>query len=127
MLWALFLMAVAAYLLCASHALAAGAAGDPSAPLDILKTARTRANGSTLNVASATTGGNNILNIIIIVMGLAGAAAASISGYALWNNIHQGEQARGSNTTYMIGTVMGAMLTIIMIIVGVVTNYVTAA
>lgn len=123
--WFFFVVLSVMYLIGVGDALAAGAAPDPSAPLDVLKTARTRAQGSNLNVASVTTGGSNLANIILIVMGVVGIGASAYSGYSLYNNIQQGEQARGSNMTYSIALVVGAMLTLIVVIIGVVTNFVT--
>lgn len=125
MYWIFFAILCAVYLVGIGHALAAGAAPDPSAPLDMLKTARQRAQASNLNVTSATTGASNVANIILVGMGMIGVGCAAYSGYSLYNNIQQGEQARGSNTTFVVALVVGAMLTLIAIIVGVITNFVT--
>lgn len=120
-----FVVLCAIYLIGVGDALAAGAAPDPSAPLEMLRTARQRAQASNLNVASATTGASNVANIILVLMGMVGVGASSYSGYSLYNNIQQGEQARGSNTTYTVALIVGAMLTLIAIIIGVVTNFIT--
>ena len=100
---------------------------DPSAPLDVLKTARQTASQSNLNVEDVTTAGGNILNIVLIVFGVIGVALAGISGYKLYNNVQQGEQARGNNASYIIGLVVGALLTILAIIVGVITTFATGS
>ena len=84
-----------------------------AAPLDMLRTARTRAQASNLNVASATQGGTNVANIILIAMGVLGVGTASYSGYSLYNNIQQGEQARGSNATFTIAMIVGARAVLI--------------
>ena len=123
--WFFFATLCVMYLIGVGDASAAGAAPDPSAPLDMLKTARTRAQASNLNVASATTGASNVANIILVVMGMVGVGASAYSGYSLYNNIQQGEQARGSNTTYTVALIVGAMLTLIAVIIGVVTNFIT--
>ena len=120
MCWMFFIILCAVYLIGTGDASAAGAAPDPSAPLEMLKTARTKA-------ASATTGAGNIVNMILILMGVVGTGTAAYSGYTLWNNIQQGEQARGSNMTYTIGLVGGAMLTLIAVVVGAVTNFIVTA
>lgn len=125
--WMFFIILCAVYLIGTGDASAAGAAPDPSAPLEMLKTARTKAASSNLSVASATTGAGNIVNMILILMGVVGTGTAAYSGYTLWNNIQQGEQARGSNMTYTIGLVGGAMLTLIAVVVGAVTNFVVTA
>lgn len=125
MYWMFFATLCAMYLIGVNDAWAAGAAPDPSAPLEMLRTARQRAQASNLNVASATTGASNVANIILVGMGMIGVGCAAYSGYSLYNNIQQGEQARGSNTTYIIALVVGAMLTLIAVIVGVITNFVT--
>ena len=126
MYWLFFVILCAMYLIGIGDAFAAGAAPDPSAPLDMLKTARQRAQSSNLSVASATTGASNVASIVLIAMGMIGVTAASYSGYSLYQNVQQGEQARGSNTTYVIALVVGAALTLIAVIIGVVSNFITA-
>lgn len=98
----------------------------PEAPLTMLQTARSKAQNSSLNVQSAQNGGTNTLSTILIVFGVLGVACAGISGYKLWDNIQKGEQARGSNGACIGGIIFGSVLTIIAVIVGVVTNYVTS-
>lgn len=127
MCWFFFIALCVMYLSGVDGALAAGAAPDPSAPLDMLRTARTKAASSNLSVASTTTGAGNVANLILVAMGMIGVGCAAYSGYSLYTNIQQGEQARGSNTTYVIALVIGAMLTLIAIIVGVIANFVSAA
>lgn len=100
---------------------------DPSAPLDVLKTARDTAQNSNMNVEDVTTTGTNVLNIILIIFGVLGVALAGISTYKLYSNIQQGEQARGSNMSYIVGLIVGSMLTILAIIVGLVTTYATGS
>lgn len=100
---------------------------DPSAPLDVLKTARDTAANSNMNVEDATTAGTNILNIVLIVFGVIGVMCAGISTYKLYNNVQQGEQARGSNAAYIIGIIVGSLMTILAIIVGLVTTYATGS
>ena len=126
LMWASLLTFCAICLIGAGDALAGGGAPDVAAPLDMLRTARTRAQASNLNVASATQGGTNVANIILIAMGVLGVGTASYSGYSLYNNIQQGEQARGSNATFTIAMIVGAMLTLIAVIIGVITNFVSA-
>lgn len=125
--WIFFVAMCAMYLIGVDDALAAGAAPDPAAPLEMLKTARTKASTSNLSVASATTGAGNVANMILIAMGMVGVGASAYSGYSLYNNIQQGEQARGSNMTFTVALVVGAMLTLIAIIIGVITNFVTTS
>lgn len=100
---------------------------DPSAPLDVLKTARDTAANSNMNVEDVTTTGTNVLNIILIVFGVLGVALAGISIYKLYTNVQQGEQARGSNMAYVVGLIVGSLLTILAIIVGLVTTYATGS
>lgn len=100
---------------------------DPSAPLDVLKTARQTASNSNLNVASATTTGTNTLNIALIFFAVLGVILAGISGQKLYKNINDGDNARGSNASYIVALVVGALLTILSIIVGVITNFATGS
>ena len=100
---------------------------DPSAPLDILRTARQTAASSNMNVASASTTGANVLNLAIIFFAVAGVVCSGISGQRLYKNIQEGDQARGSNFNYIMALVLGALMTILSVIVGVITNFVTGS
>lgn len=100
---------------------------DPSAPLDVLKTARDTAANSNMNVEDATTTGTNVLNVALIVFAVIGVLCAGISTYKLYQNVQQGEQARGSNAAYIIGLIVGSLMTILAVIVGLVTTYATGS
>ena len=125
LLWLTLFILCVLCLFAADDAMAAGTV-DPAAPLEMLKTARSKAAASNLTQAQLTTGAGNIANMILIAMGVLGVGAASYSGYSLYNNIQQGEQARGSNMTYTVALVAGSMLTLTALIIGVVTNFVSA-
>ena len=98
---------------------------DVSAPLEILKKAREKAASSNLNTDSVQSGLGNIGNIVIIIFGLLGLVLAGISGYKLYQSA-QDEQSRESSGKSVAGLIIGAMLTIIAIIVGFITNTATA-
>lgn len=99
---------------------------DPSAPLDFLKTARQTASNSNLNTTSVSTLGGNLATIIAITAGVVGLAIAGVSGKKLYDAV-QDESSREKVGPSVAGLCVGALLTIIGIIVGAVTNFATGS
>ena len=130
MCWAWFAAFSLVFLASMNVALAGGGGGaaavDPAAPIEMLKTARTKAGASSLNLTSVQTGAGNFSSLTLVIMGLVGLVAAGFSAWQLYNNINQGEQARGSNMTYGIAFIAGSALTVYAVFVGVVTNFISA-
>lgn len=109
----------------AERALAQTSGGStPQAPIQILQTARQNAatNGVKVDPTTVATYGNNLGLITIVAFAGLGLIAAGWSSYKLWQNVHDGEQARGSNTGYVMGVVIGSLVTVTAAIVGLVTN-----
>lgn len=101
-----------------------GGTGDPSAPLDILRTARQKASTSQLNATNIATGGNNIGIVITIIFAVVGIALAGFSGVKLYKAAQE-DNAREDAGRSLAGVVIGSAITILGIIVGVVTSYMT--
>lgn len=99
----------------------------PTAPLRALQTARNSAEQSNLNITSVQTTGNNLMSLIMIAAGVIGLGYALFSGIKLYKNVQDGDNARGSNMSYIIGLIIGSMITIICFIVGVITMYATGS
>jgi len=97
---------------------------DPAAPLDFLKTARSTASSSNLNTTSVTTFGGNIATIVAIAAGVVGLILAAVSGKKLYDAV-QNENSRENVGASVAGLMIGALLTIIGIIVGATTNFAT--
>ncbi|MEN3214047.1 hypothetical protein PUR23_29120 [Methylorubrum populi] len=100
--------------------------GDPSAPLDILKTARQKASSSSLNASSIATGGNNLGIIFTILFGVVGIALAGISGVKLYKS-SQDDNAREDAGRSLVGFIVGSGITILAVLIGVVTTYMTGS
>ena len=100
--------------------------GDPSAPLDILKTARQKASSSALNASSIATGGNNAGIVFTILFAVVGIALAGISGVKLYKS-SQDDNAREDAGRSLVGLVVGSGITILGVIIGVVTTYMTGS
>ncbi|MCJ2029480.1 hypothetical protein MKK50_08715 [Methylobacterium sp. J-043] len=98
--------------------------GDPSAPLDILKTARQKAQSSQLNATSIAQGGNNAGIVFTILFAVVGIALAGISGVKLYKS-SQDDNAREDAGRSLVGLVVGSAITILGVIIGVVTTYMT--
>ncbi|MFG1270591.1 hypothetical protein V5F40_21815 [Xanthobacter sp. DSM 14520] len=97
---------------------------DPAAPLDFLKTARSTASSSNLNTTSVSSFGGNIATIVAIAAGVVGLVLAAVSGKKLYDSV-QNENSRENVGASVAGLAIGALLTIIGIIVGAVTNFAT--
>jgi hypothetical protein len=102
---------------------AGGTTGDPSAPLDLLKTARQKAQSSQLNASSIATGGNNSI-VITILFAVVGIGLAGISGVKLYKS-SQDDNSRDDAGRSLVGLVVGSAITILGVIIGVVTTYMT--
>lgn len=100
--------------------------GDPSAPLDILKTARQKAGSSNLNVDSLTSGGSKAGLIIMAIAAVGGIGLAGVSGFHLYRAT-QDENSRESVGRSLGGVVIGSGITILGVIIGVVTNFMTGS
>ena len=100
--------------------------GDPSAPLDILKQARQKAASSNLNVDSITSGGSKAGLAIMAVSAVAGIGLAGVSGFNLYRAT-QDEGSRESVGRSIGGIVIGSGITILGVIIGVVTNFMTGS
>lgn len=98
--------------------------GDPSAPLDILRTARQKATSSQLNATNIATGGNNVGIVITIVFAVVGIALAGFSAVKLYKAA-QDDNAREDSGRSIAGLVIGSAITILGVIIGVVTTYMT--
>ena len=98
---------------------------DPAAPLEILKKARETAAQSNMDAASATSGLASFTNVVVVAFTALGILLAGFSGHRLWKNVKEGDQARETNGQHLIGLVVGALLTIIGVIVGAITNFAT--
>ena len=103
---------------------AGGTTGDPSAPLDILKTARQKAASSSLNATNIATGGNNAGIVITILFAVVGIGLAGISGVKLYKS-SQDDNSRDDAGRSLVGLVVGSAITILGVIIGVVTTYMT--
>ena len=98
--------------------------GDPSAPLEILRTARQKATSSQLNATNIATGCNNIGIVITIVFAVVGIALAGFSAVKLYKAA-QDDNAREDSGRSIAGLVIGSAITILGVIIGVVTTYMT--
>lgn len=98
--------------------------GDPTAPLAILKTAREKAQSSQLNAANIATGGNNAGIVFTILFAVVGIALAGISGVKLYKS-SQDDNAREDAGRSLVGLIVGSAITILGVIIGVVTSYMT--
>jgi hypothetical protein len=92
-----------------------GTSGDPSAPIEFLKNSRSKAASSSLNASSIATGGNN-----------AGIVISIISGVKLYKS-SQDDNAREDSGRSIAGIVVGSGVTILGVIIGVVTTYMTGS
>ena len=111
-----------ASVVCFSALPAAAQTTDPAAPLDFLKTARSTASSSNLNTTSVTTFGGNIATIVAIAAGVVGLILAAVSGKKLYDAV-QNENSRENVGASVAGLAIGALLTIIGIIVGATPNF----
>ncbi len=118
--------AATVYGLGAVNALAQTTTGDPSAPLDILKQARQKASSSNLNVDSLTSGGSKAGLIIMAVAAVGGIGLAGVSGFHLYRAT-QDENSRESVGRSIGGVVIGSGITILGVVIGVVTNFMTGS
>jgi F0F1-type ATP synthase membrane subunit c/vacuolar-type H+-ATPase subunit K len=100
---------------------------DPSAPLDVLNQARTKASSSSLNTTSLTSSFSNIGLFIMGAFGLAGIGLAGISGTKLYQASQNPEGSREHVGRSIAGIVIGAGITIIGVVIGVITNYMTGS
>lgn len=103
-----------------------GSAGDPSAPLEILRQARQKAASSNLTVDSITAGGSKAGLIIMAIAALGGIGLAGVSGFHLYRAT-QDENSRESVGRSIGGVVIGSGITILGVIIGVVTNFMTGS
>lgn len=99
-----------------------GSTGDPSAPIEFLKTARQKASSSSLNASSIATGGNNAGIVISIIFAVVGIGLAGISGVKLYKS-SQDDNAREDAGRSLAGLVVGSGITILGVLIGVVTTY----
>ena len=107
-------------------ALGQSSTGDPTAPLDILRTARQKAQSSQLNATNIATGGNNAGIVITILFAVVGIALAGISGVKLYKSAQE-DNAREDAGRSLAGLVVGSAITILGVIIGVVTTYMTGS
>lgn len=121
------LFLLAAMLLCGDYALASTSSltVSPTAPLTGLETARSVAQSSNLNISNMQTTGNSWLSLIEIVFAVVGVSMAGFSAAKLYKNVQGGDSSRESNFIYIMGFGIGSLMTIIAVLVGVVTTWVT--
>lgn len=98
---------------------------DPKEPLQSLRSARSYAENSNMDITHVQTTGNNMMSLIMIAAAVIGLSYALFSGIKLYKNVQDGDNARGSNMSYILGLFIGSLITIICFIVGVVTMYAT--
>ncbi|MGN8096831.1 hypothetical protein [Methylobacterium sp. 22177] len=110
----------------AASALGQSSSSDPSAPLDLLKTARQKAQNSSLNADSIASGGNKAGIVIIVLFAVVGIGLAGVSGVRLYKAA-QDDSGREDTGRAIAGLVIGAALTILGVVIGVVTNYMTGS
>lgn len=121
-LWAYTSAAV--YLGVVGEAIAQTSTSDPSAPLDVLKTARDKAKNSNLTSDSIAAGGSKMGFVIMILFAVAGIGLAGVSGVKLYK-ASQDENTREDTGRSLAGVIIGGALTILGVIIGVITNYMT--
>lgn len=97
---------------------------DPAAPLDFLRTSREKAAASNLNVDSVTSGGGSLATIVAVFSAVVGLVLCAFSGHKLYRSV-QDENSRESTGASIGGFAIGACLTIVGIMVGVVTGFAT--
>ena len=103
-----------------------GSAGDPAAPIDFLAKSRSKASSSALNASSIATGGNNAGIVISIIFAVVGIGLAGISAVKLYKS-SQDDNAREDAGRSLAGLVVGSGVTILGVIIGVVTTYMTGS
>ena len=111
-------------MLTVGNALGQSSTGDPTAPLDILRTARQKAQSSQLNATNIATGGNNAGIVITIIFAVVGIALAGFSWVKLYKAAQE-DNAREDAGRSLAGLVVGSAITILGVIIGVVTTYMT--
>lgn len=99
---------------------------DPSAPLEILRTARQKASSSNLKADSISSGMSSLGYIFMAVAAVGGIALAGSSGFKLYRAT-QDENARESAGRSVGGIIIGSAITILGVVIGVVTNYMTGS
>ena len=109
-----------------AQATGGSASGDPSAPIEFLKNSRSKASSSALNASSIATGGNNAGIVISIIFAVVGIGLAGISAVKLYKS-SQDDNAREDAGRSLAGIVVGSAVTILGVIIGVVTTYMTGA
>lgn len=97
---------------------------DVVAPITTLKKSRDVAAQADISQGSLLDGLGNIGNIAIAVSGLLGVAACIQAGYKLYKNVQDGDQARYSNGSIFVSFVIGAALTIVAVVIGIMTHFV---
>ena len=84
------------------------------------------AQSSQLNASSIATGGNNAGIVITILFAVVGIGLAGISGVKLYKS-SQDDNSRDDAGRSLAGLVVGSAITILGVIIGVVTTYMTGA
>lgn len=97
---------------------------NPAAPLEFLQSARSAAASSNMTSSGILSLSNTTANVLAAVMGAVGLTMASISGHSVYKGLSD-EQSRVSVGKSVMATIAGALLTIVGIGVGVVTNFFT--
>jgi p-aminobenzoyl-glutamate transporter AbgT len=116
------LYAAAYYHSATALAAGGGTTVDPSAPLQVLADAKAKAASSSLTSTDIATGGTNMANVIMVFAVVIGLALALWSGMSLYKS-SQDENSRESPTRSIVGLVVGALITVIALVVGVIVNY----
>lgn len=96
---------------------------DPAAPLDAIKTARTKAQNSTLNIDSAQTGGTRVIQFVMIAAGVIGLIFCANSVIKLYQ-AGQNENSRESAGRSILGVGIAVVLSIVSITLGAGINYI---
>lgn len=95
---------------------------DPTAPLDILKAGRDKAKNSNMDTSTMKTTMETVAGLLAIGAGVIGIAFFIWGAIGLYNNVYKGEQARGSNMSYIMACVIGGLITVSVVFVGFITN-----
>ncbi|MBZ6078945.1 hypothetical protein [Microvirga puerhi] len=97
---------------------------DVTAPLQQLQSARDKAKSSNLQVSQIKTGSESLFDIILIIAGVCGTALTGVSLYKLYQ-ASQDEQSREHVGRSVAGIVIGAIITMLAVVVGLITTTAT--
>lgn len=97
---------------------------DVLAPMTTLKKSREAAAQANISQDSFITTLTTVGNILFVGSAAIGIGCCVYSGFKLFKNVMAGDNSRESNGSYMIAFGVGAFLTIVGAIIGIITNLV---